>query len=221
LTSYILYISKNKIYILKKFNDENLLNIYNQITNKEKLTFNNINELNGIKIGDFILFEKNGKDYNGEINNIIETNYVILDKNKQNIYISFDQIIEHYPKNIKFNKTNEDFLKQQNINDDLVVIMPDNTPKNEINNFINDNTKYFIIKKTKTSNELHISRIKDNGFDIKPFVKNLINHLLKKKLLKENISNMKLVGNNNFCIISNISPKFINLLVKMIKNLLK
>lgn len=183
----------------------------------------------GISIGDLIVFENNGIDIKGEIKSIKDGKYFLFDHKSP---ITFNQIIEHYPKNNNFTKDkkiDEDFLQPsdpetlKNVDskekDDIVVFFPEGMKQKEIDKILPNlnNTKYFIVEK---NNELHIVKIKE-GFEMKPFVDSIINHMLKNKLIKENISKMKVVGNNSFCIIKNSSKKFNNTIKLLLKDLLK
>jgi hypothetical protein len=208
-----------------------------------------INELNGIRIGDIVVFENNGQNLTGEIYNIREDNSKYLvrgnftGKIKQDMYIKFDQITEHYPKNAKFNKQTEiersnletyprgwkevdGIMMDKDINkkikeskNSVVVTFPPEMKQKEIDKLLPnfEFAKYFIVEK---NNELHIVRIKE-GVDIKPFVESLLEHLIKKKMIKEDISNMKLVGNKSFSIIKNPPKKLNELMKNLLKDLLK
>jgi len=197
----------------------------------------NITELNGIKIGDTVVVENDGFEIKGSIVNIYNENYivntVIGSSSKTKAYL-FDQILEHYPVNVKLQnnlKIDEDKIITPSIYSDFrkdpnygnknksVVFFPDEMKQKDINSILPHykESKYFIVEK---NNELHIVKIKD-GFDMKPFVENLINHFIKKKMISENISNMKVKGNSSFVIISNPPIKFKSLIKLALKNILK
>lgn len=201
--------------------NKELINIYNQI--KDKII---INEHNDIKIGDYIIFKNNNADLKGLILKIINEKYIVKTNNKE-LIVLFDQIIEHYPKNIEFSKRGiikEDFLKDETINNETIknnaiILFPNETTKIEIDEKLKKlkNIKYYIVERNK---ELHIVKIK-NGFEIKIFVEELINYLLKNNIIKTNISKMKIVGNDNFCIISNYPPDKISIIKNLLQKLLK
>ena len=99
------------------------------------------------------------------------------------------------------------------------ALFPNNTPQTEIDKILqNQNYKYFIVEK---NNETHIVKIKNNGLNMKPFVESVINHLLTKKKIIENISKMKVIGNDNFCILKNSPQKTKFLIKEILKNTLK
>lgn len=266
---------------LKSYEEESgeLMKIYSDIKTTKPNTDNVISESNGIRVGDFIVFNNNGIDLNGEVDKIIKENYLVIGnfngKIKQEMIVSFDQIMEHYPKNVKF--TNEEQTEVEKNNPDLypkgwkdvdrimmqelpkmdkikqdlfgdqepvkedflepsvtpnfkkdpnignknktVVFFPNNTKQVEIDKVLPNfnEAKYFIVEK---NNEIHVVKIKD-GFEMKPFVESIINYLITNKMIKEDISTMKVVGNNGFCIIKN-SPDKTNILIKnLLKDLLK
>jgi len=225
---------------------QKLMNIYNSIkeSNIRKPEPNdNMDELNGIKIGDMIIFEINEMEFKGHVNDILNDKYVIngnFSMETKQLLIEFDQILEHYPKNIKFSEKNiekenlitnkipkkpfikEDMVKppvEKTIRNKSVVFFPNETKQKEIDKVLPqyNEAKYFIVEKNK---ELHIVKIND-GFEIKPFVESIINHLLKNKMIKEDISTMKVVGNGTFCIIKNSPNKTTSLIKGLLSNLLK
>lgn len=59
---------------------------------------------------------------------------------------------------------------------------------------------------TEKPNEIHIIRNNENAFQIQPFVNALVGHFLKSqnKLIKESYGQMKISGNNDFSVISNV-----------------
>jgi len=205
------------------------MNAFESIKKSSTTNINsNINELNNIKVGDMIVFSINEMEFKGYINDIINNKYVIngnFPNNIKHVSIDFDQITEHYPKNLQFNTKilEEDKIYQDKStisNDNKnVVFFPDNMKQKEIDKLLPNynEAKYFIVDK---NNETHIVRIKD-GFDIKPFVESVIKHLLKSNLIKENIKLMKIIGNNSFCIIKNSPPKTNSLIKNTLKNILK
>lgn len=219
--------------------DKQLMDLYNKIIQNDSVDMYNTNsnsfneELNGISVGDYVIFNNKNIEYGGDVKNIHNEKYLIRcnsSNGKQDFYILYNDIVEHYPKNIKFNnkKQNilkEDFLKSPlisndvKIKNDFVKVFANETKQKEIDIFLssNKNIKYFIVEK---NNELHIVKIKE-GFEIKPFVESVINHLLKNKSIKENIQNMKVVGNGTFCIIKNSSSSIKNLIKNVLLDILK
>jgi len=234
---------------------EKLMNVYNSIKEssggfiEESITVekneNSMNNLNGIKIGDMIVFKINEMELKGYVNNILNDKYVIngnfTNETKQ-ISIEFDQIVEHYPKNVEFKDEESKIIKKQytelkntnipSIKEDMVkppvektlknksiVFFPDEMKQKEIDKALINfrEAKYFIVEKNK---ELHIVKIKD-GFEMKPFVEGVIQHLLKNKMIKEDISTMKVVGNDAFCIVKNSPIKTTSLIKGLLSNLLK
>ena len=88
---------------------QKLMNVYNSITesNVVKNDSKLMNELNGIKIGDMIVFNINEMELKGHVNNILDNKYVIngnFTTETKQISIEFEQIVEHYPKNVDFVK---------------------------------------------------------------------------------------------------------------------
>jgi len=75
---------------------------------------------------------------------------------------------------------------------------------------------------TEKQNEIHIIRNNDKAFEIQPFMNSLISHFMKSqnKLITENYNKIKIVGNNNFSIISNIPPDIKKQLINNIIGLL-
>ena len=59
---------------------------------------------------------------------------------------------------------------------------------------------------SEKNDEIHVIRNNDKGFKIQPFVLSFMEIQIKNKKLNENSSQIKIKGNNNFSIISNI-PK--------------
>lgn len=59
---------------------------------------------------------------------------------------------------------------------------------------------------TEKPNEIHVIRNNEKAFEIQPFVNALVGHFLKSqdRLLNESYGQIKISGNNNFSIISNI-----------------
>lgn len=266
------------------------MNVYNSIKESNvKNDSKSMNEMNGIKIGDMIVFEINEMEFKGHVNDILNDKYVIngnFSMETKQLSIEFDQILEHYPKNINFpkeeeinerrpeppeiydeggkltrygkllkskNKTEkeekkpdlypkgwkdldgimmnktpkktivkEDLLKppvEKTLKNKNVIFFPDEMKQKEIDKALVNfkEAKYFIVEKNE---ELHIVKIKD-GFEMKPFVESVISHLLKNKMIKEDISSMKVVGNNQFCIIKNSPDKTTSLIKGLLSNLLK
>jgi hypothetical protein len=232
----------------KSFEEEQraLMDVYNSIKDKDIVVENkiqnkqeNISELNGIKKGDFIVFNNENIELNGEVKDFIKEKYLIRGNYsggfKEDILITFEQILEHYPKNINFENDEKSDLSNKKIQEDLilpsldtdinnenksVVFFPNNMKQVDIDKSLKEfytDAKYFVVEK---NNELHIVKIKD-GFEMKPFVENIIDYMLKNKIIKENISKMQVVGNNSFCILKNC-PKNLNIKLKgLLKNLLK
>jgi len=239
--------------------NQNLMNIYNSIkeSNVIKNSDNNVNELNGIKVGDMIVFKINEMELKGHVNNILNDRYVIngnFTMETKQVSIEFDQIVEHYPKNVDFVKEEQTEIEKNNpelypkgwkdmdgimmnkkpssIKEDMVkppvektlknknvIFFPDEMKQKDIDEALVNfkEAKYFIVEK---NNELHVVKIKD-GFEMKPFVEGVIGHLLKNKMIKEDISQMKVVGNNEFCIIKNSSDNTTTLIKGLLSNLLK
>jgi len=230
--------------MLNKFNtytdniDDELMGVYNNINGTNSNSkFDNISELNGIKIGDIVSFKRQNKILTGNVTRIFNEKYIIRGnfsgQIKEDMNILFDNIVEHYPKNINIKKDdeldlNENIFKPEPIykkdpnitnNNKFVVLFPNETKQVIINEELsnNVNAKYFIVEKNQ---EIHVVKVKD-GFQMKPFVESLISHLLKNNIIRENIKNMKIVGNDEFCILKDV-PKSTNLLVKdQLKKLLK
>jgi len=210
--------------------DNKLLDVYENIisnnTNKTIIKPSTKDSFNGIKIGDLIVFNINNLELKGHVNDIVNNKYLIngnfTNENKQ-LLIDFDQIIEHYPKNVNFQQTdkliNDSKPIQKIESKNVTIFFPVNTTKETIDETLSNskNFKYFIREK---DNELHIVKI-NKGFEIKPFVESTIHYMLKNKMIKENISSMKIIGNNSFCIMKNIPPKTYstvkNILMKILK----
>lgn len=235
------------------------MNIYNSITesNIVKNDPKSMNELNGIRIGDMIVFEINEMEFKGHVNDIFNEKYVIngnFSMETKQLSIEFDQILEHYPKNTNFseeknnvekenpslypkgwkdmdgmmmNKTPEPVIKEDMVKPPVektlknknVVFFPDEMKQKDIDKALVNfkEAKYFIVEKNQ---ELHVVKIKD-GFEMKQFVESVIHHLLKNKMIKEDISTMKVVGNEQFCIIKNSTDKTTSLIKGLLSNLLK
>lgn len=237
----------------KSFEEEHdvLMDVYNKIKEDKPLKESN-NNLNGINKGDIIVFNDHGKEINGEVINIIGEKYKVKNNlsNTENMMISFDDIIEHYPKNVNFNdkdniidknekkfndnlnnnsikKNIKEEIKEEKLYNDIdnenkyVVFFPNDMKQKDIDMDLKKypEAKYFIVEK---NNEIHIVKIKnDDKFGMKPFVEQVINYLLENKMIKEKISDMKVVGNDSFCIIKK-TPKNVSILLKsVLKDLLK
>lgn len=59
---------------------------------------------------------------------------------------------------------------------------------------------------TEKQFEIHVIRNNEKGFEIQPFVHALVGHFLKSKSLNESARQIKISGNNEFSVISNIPP---------------
>jgi hypothetical protein len=59
---------------------------------------------------------------------------------------------------------------------------------------------------TEKNSEIHIIRNNEKGFEIQPFVHALVGHFLKNKSLNEGANQIKISGNSNFSVVSNIPP---------------
>lgn len=237
----------------------NLYNIYQSNIKKEDLREPK-NEIL-IKAGDIVIASHNNKEIRSEVFSVFENKFQLKSKNGTKIYITMDDIIEHYPKNVKFQnfkkESKEDifidkpveetpkktdipnkpidkkrkFVKSFNDNKDK------NSPENQIDLTINENVKIFgkVVKYknikfseienmfekrilsvdnvwyclTEKNNEIHIVRHNNNGFKIQPFTVALVDHFLKSnKPINESMFNqIKIKGNDNFAIISNIPQK--------------
>lgn len=59
---------------------------------------------------------------------------------------------------------------------------------------------------TEKSNEIHVIRNNEKGFEIQPFVNSLVGHFLKSqsKMINESYNQLKISGNNHFSVISNV-----------------
>lgn len=61
---------------------------------------------------------------------------------------------------------------------------------------------------TEKQNEIHVIRNNDKAFEIQPFVNALVGHFLKTskpdRLLNESFGQIKISGNNNFSVVTNI-----------------
>lgn len=59
---------------------------------------------------------------------------------------------------------------------------------------------------TEKNDEIHVIRNNNKGFEIQPFANALVGHFLKTQntLIKESYGQIKVAGNNNFSVISNI-----------------
>ena len=225
---------------------DDIIKVYNKINKSESAFINesdvtnkeiSLNELNGIKTGDIIVFNVNDMEFKGSVSEIVNEKYIIhgnFSDDVKKMIIDFDQIIEHYPKNNKFMKKVEEdklmpsidppfFKKDPNYNNKnkYVVFFKENMKNSEIEKAMNDfykEAKYFIVDK---NNETHIVRFKPDGFKIKQFVEGVLNHLITKKMISENISDMKLIGNDSFCIIKNPKHKTVGAIKSILKNILK
>ena len=62
---------------------------------------------------------------------------------------------------------------------------------------------------TEKNNEIHVVRHNDSGFKIQPFTVALVDHFLKsnKPINEAMFSQIKVKGNDNFAIVSNVPPK--------------
>ena len=190
-----------------------------------------INELRGIKVGDIIVFNINDMEFKASVSSITNEKYVVngnFSDDVKKVNVEFDQIIEHYPRNNGFNKTNEeedklygDLNDVKGNNNRYVVFFKDDMRNSDIEKSMNNQykeAKYFVVDKNK---ETHIVRFKEDGFKMKPFVESVIDYLLKKRMISEDISTMKLVGNDGFCIIKNPKPKTVRLIKNILKDTLK
>ena len=57
---------------------------------------------------------------------------------------------------------------------------------------------------TEKSNEIHVIRNNSKAFEIQPFMNALVGHFLKDRTLNESASQIKVAGNNEFSVVSNI-----------------
>lgn len=75
---------------------------------------------------------------------------------------------------------------------------------------------------TEKPHEIHIIKNNEQAFQIQPFINSLISHFLKSqnKLINENYNQIKLSGNNNFSVITNIPQGIQNQLLNSIISLL-
>ncbi len=205
---------------------------------------NKLQEYKGIRIGDFITFLYFDKEIKGMVESI-DNNIFHIKSNNKLIDTNFNNIIEHYPRNESFNKKIEkpiikkpekniikdnvqptidpDFRKDPNFNNENknIIFFPDNISQKKINEYFQlskTDAKYFILEKNK---ELHIVRVNENGFNIKSFIETLISTLKEKDIIKEDISTMKLVGNDNFVILQNASNEFKSIIKNSLKLILK
>jgi hypothetical protein len=71
-------------------------------------------------------------------------------------------------------------------------------------NLLSKNQLWYLL--TEKNNEIHVIKNNDKAFQIQPFINALVDHHLKNqnKLINENYSKIKISGNNDFSIISNI-----------------
>jgi len=59
---------------------------------------------------------------------------------------------------------------------------------------------------TEKQGEIHVVRQNEKGFRIQPFAMSLMDHFLKVKPLNEGYNQIKIKGNDNFAILSNVPP---------------
>lgn len=131
----------------KSFEEEQevLMSVYNTIkgensVQENKIQENNSNsELNGIKKGDIVVFYNNNKELNGEVFKIFNEKYYIRGNfdgiTKTDMIVSFDQILEHYPKNINFE--NDEKLNLSDNDKNIFfdnVFNKENKPNDELKN---------------------------------------------------------------------------------------
>lgn len=76
-------------------------------------------------------------------------------------------------------------------------------------------------------NEIHVIRNNDRAFEIQPFANALVGHFLKSqnKLINESYGQIKVAGNNNFSVISNIPQnvhkELLNSLISLLSGIKK
>jgi len=75
---------------------------------------------------------------------------------------------------------------------------------------------------TEKPNEIHVIRNNEKAFQIQPFVNALVGHFLKTqdRMIHESFSKMKVSGNNDFSIITNVSQDVKSQLLNSIIGLL-
>jgi hypothetical protein len=75
---------------------------------------------------------------------------------------------------------------------------------------------------TERSNEIHVIRNNEKGFEVQPFMNALVGHFLKSqnKLINESYGQLKISGNNNFSVITNVPQNIHKELLNSIINLL-
>jgi len=234
-----------------------------------------------IKDGDIVVTEFKGREFRGEICKTYEKNGIETYDVKVGqtiISVKFENILEHYPKNNKFETVRKEEPKQilkppvkkvenkvpiksiienkvepekpshkvdkgeqpqkvltdpKKLEKEEIEKNPDNSnPTNEMLDskkeikVIGKVTHYtglklqdvedFLTTKgikekcwymvSEKNDEIHVIRNNDKGFKIQPFVLSFMEIQIKNKKLNENSSQIKIKGNNNFSIISNI-PK--------------
>jgi hypothetical protein len=82
--------------------NDKLLEIYNEIKKNEKVEKKT--EYQGIKVGDIVTFVLEKNEIKSTIIDIIDDKYIV----EGYVQVDFDQIIEHFPKNVKFSSTEEE-----------------------------------------------------------------------------------------------------------------
>lgn len=195
----------------------------------------------------YILRGKNGSELKVTIDNVYEhypKNRTFENKTSkklisENQYLDKEETINNKP--VKKTKKNIDEFDKDNMK---------NSPENQVDLSIENiktigkvvyypsNIKHAQIEKlfekgilskekhwysmTEKENEIHIIRNNDKAFEIQSFINSLISHFLKSQnqLIKENYSKIKVTGNNNFSIISNIPPDIKKQLINNIIGLL-
>ena len=80
---------------------------------------------------------------------------------------------------------------------------------------------------TEKTNEIHVIRNNDKAFEIQPFVNALVGHFLKSqnKLINESYGQIKISGNSNFSVITNIPQdvhkQLLNSLISLLSGIRK
>ena len=78
---------------------------------------------------------------------------------------------------------------------------------------------------TEKENEIHIIRNNQKGFEIQPFANALVVHFLKNKSINESVKQIKVAGNSNFSVVSNIPPNLrkpmLNSLIRLLSGITK
>lgn len=93
---------------------------------------------------------------------------------------------------------------------------------NEINDVLSKRSEViYYTRYIPENNEFHIIKHKDGNFVITPFISQLFDFYKKNDALCEKISNIKVKGNDNFSIITNIDQELLNQLKKDLNILLK